>query len=129
MIRGSRSSKNRGMTLIEIMIVIFIFGILLMIAIPAWMRQREQARSRACQENLTQIDGAKEIFALENNYPQGSDVEMADLIGPMTGYIKKEPSCPSGGEYIVQPIGIVPSCTYSGQELFNIPPHALPVVR
>ncbi len=126
---GALSRTHRGMTLIEIIVVLFIFSILLLIAIPSWMRQREHARSRACQENLTRIDGAKEIYALENNSSQGAVVQMDILVGREQGYIKKEPICPAGGQYLLQPIGTIPSCTYYGQESYKVPPHALPVGR
>lgn len=119
----------KGLTLIEILTVSFILSIIIMIVVPSWMRQRETARARACQENLTKIDGAKEIYAMEHNLPNGAEVEMDDLVGEEAGYLKRKPVCPAGGDYLVQPIGTAPSCTYYGKEKYNIPPHILPVTR
>ncbi len=56
---------KKGFTLVEIMIVVAIIGIIIAIAVPAFLRARENARGRACQENLSKIDGSKEMWALE----------------------------------------------------------------
>lgn len=53
----------KGFTLVEIMIVVAIIGIIIAIAVPAFLRARENSRGRACQENLSKIDGAKEQYA------------------------------------------------------------------
>jgi prepilin-type N-terminal cleavage/methylation domain-containing protein len=109
--------SGMGYTLVEIMIVIGIISIVAMIAVPTWLRQREVARGRACQENLMKIDEAKELFALEGRLSNGTTVSMADLIRPNhRGYLKDEPQCPASGIYIVNPIGIDPACSYYGNE-------------
>ncbi len=106
--------SRKGFTLVEIMIVVAIIGILLAIAVPSFMRARETARLRACQENLQKIDSAKEQWALENNASNGSpSPDVADFVGP-DKYIKKMPVCPSGGSYVPNPIGTDPTCTYHG---------------
>lgn len=107
--------KKRGFTLVEIMIVVAIIGILLTIAIPSFMRARETARAKACQENLQKIDSAKEQWALENNLSNGSEVpdgwlDDDNIVGP-EGYIKKKPVCPAGGTYTPNPIGTDPECS------------------
>lgn len=121
--------KQKGLTLLEIMVVASIIAILIGIAVPSWMRAREHGRARACQENLTQIDGAKEIYALEHNLPNGAIVSMSDLMGGGSGYLKREPVCPAGGVYSIEPIGTEPSCSYYGREQYDVPPHKLPVNR
>lgn len=90
--------KITGFTLVEILIVVAIIGILISIAIPGFLRARENSRGRACQENLQKIDGAVEQWALENNQSNGSTVPLTSLWGA-TLYIKREPICPSGGTY------------------------------
>ena len=106
--------KRKGFTLVEIMIVVAIIGILLAIAIPSFMRARETARAKACQENLQKIDSAKEQWALETNASNGTVLDNsfltdANVVGP-EGYIKKTPICPAGGVYTVNPIGTDPTC-------------------
>ena len=106
----------------EIMIVVAIIGIIIMIAIPSFIRARETSRARACQENLQKIDGAKEQYALDQNVGQGDDVALTDLIGP-TLYIKREPECPAGGAYTVGAVGTDPTCDYTAPDWS--PDHAL----
>ncbi|MFH0793313.1 MAG: prepilin-type N-terminal cleavage/methylation domain-containing protein [bacterium] len=106
--------NSKGFTLVEIMIVVAIIGILIAIAIPGFVRARETSRARACQENLTKIDGAKEQWALENNAAQGDAAPaLADLVGD-NNYIKRTPECPSGGAYTVGNIGTDPTCDIGG---------------
>ena len=111
-----RIRKTKGFTLVEIMIVVLIIGILLAIAVPNFIKARETSRSRTCVGNLKQIDSAKEQYAMENKLGEGEDV--GDL---WPDYIKKEPVCPSGGEYTVDTVGTDPTCSYAGTD----PNHAL----
>src|SRR4030042_312452 len=104
--------KKKGFTLVEIMIVVAIIGIIIAIAVPAFLRARENARGRACQENLQKIDGAKEQWALEHRASNDSVITggLADLCG-QTLYVKSTPSCPSGGTYTVFNVGTDPTCS------------------
>ena len=75
-----RSLRKSGFTLVEIMIVVAIIGLLAAIAIPNFVRARTTAQMNACINNLRQIDGAKQQWALENKIgssgtPQDSDVQ------------------------------------------------------
>ncbi|MBX7245902.1 MAG: prepilin-type N-terminal cleavage/methylation domain-containing protein [Candidatus Sumerlaeaceae bacterium] len=105
----------KGFTLVEIMIVVAIIGIIIAIAVPAFLRARENSRGRACQENLSKIDGAKEQYALEFNLSNGAGVSFSDLINPGgaadgEGFLKREPECPAGGTYTEGNIGAEPTC-------------------
>jgi prepilin-type N-terminal cleavage/methylation domain-containing protein len=60
------STRKAGFTLIEIMIVVAIIGLLAAIAIPNFVHARTTAQANACINNLRQIDGAKQEWALEN---------------------------------------------------------------
>lgn len=64
--------KRVGFTLVEIMIVVAIIGLLAAIAIPAFMKARNSARRNACVNNLRQIDGAKDQYALEYGGTNGT---------------------------------------------------------
>lgn len=106
----------KAFTLVEIMIVVAIIGIIIAIAVPAFLRARENSRGQACQENLSKIDGAKEQYALEFKLSNDSAIDMAALTNPNgcadgEGYLKKVPACPSTGDYAVNNVGTDPSCS------------------
>ena len=111
----------------EIMIVLGIIAIIVLIAVPGWIRQRESARGCACQENLSKIDGAKELYTYEHKLRGGNTIQMSDLWAKDgTGYLKKEPKCPAGGTYAVNPVNIDPTCSYYGFEIYeSSPKHTL----
>lgn len=124
-----KQATCRGMTLIEIMTVIGIIGILLLIAIPGWLRQREQSRGIACQENLTKIEHAKEMYIFDHNLTKGASVVIEDLYeeNDNTGYLKKRPICPAGGTYNANEVDSPPTCSYNGFEIFaTTAQHKLP---
>ena len=109
----------RAFTLVEIMIVVLIIGILLAIAVPNFIRAREQSRAKSCSANLKQIDSAKQQWAMDNKIansnttPPTLDATAATgLVGPSL-YIKATPVCPSTGvvaDYTVGDINTDPTC-------------------
>ena len=104
-------SSKKGFTLVEIMIVVAIIGILVAIAVPGFINARTQSRQKACVENLSKIDGAKEQWALETNAQVGATPVWTDLVGAnQDGILKKEPVCPAGGTYTIGALSVDPTC-------------------
>jgi uncharacterized protein YhaN len=75
-----------------------------------------QVQLNACINNLRQLDGAKQQWALENRQPAEALPEAADL----EPYLRDPAtfSCPAGGVYTLNAVELPPMC--------SVPGHALP---
>lgn len=92
--------------------IVTIFTILLItaIAIPNFVKAREQSQEHACIANMKQIEGAKEHWALE-----GNDVSRAPSPSELMKYFPgKLPECPSGGHYEYNNLETLPECSVHG---------------
>ncbi len=116
----SNNIKKAGFTLVEIMIVVAIIGLLAAIAIPNFVRARTTAQTNACINNLRQIDGAKQQWALENKAnstaaPVGTDIQPYMGRGSAGGL----PSCPAdstsqfASSYTINNVSTPPACLIS----------------
>lgn len=88
------SKSKKGLTLIELLIVVIILGALAAIAIPRMSQNSDTAKRRACQTNQATIDTQVELYYADN----GSYPTLATFLVD-ANYFPDEPTCPSGGTY------------------------------
>lgn len=105
---------KRGFTLVEIMIVVAIMGLLVAIAVPNFIKARQQAREKICKNNLRLIYHALEQYKIDYKLSEGVDanpVYDGVIVGSATAYIREEPTCPIGNlPYNVTTFDDKPSC-------------------
>jgi general secretion pathway protein G len=107
---------HKGFTLVEIMIVVAIVGLLSTMAIPSFVRARAESREKTCVNALRQIDGAKDLYALEAGLSDNAPCDMPAI----QDYLKAVPQCPvNDTDYIVNAIGTTPECDSSSKNEHN----------
>lgn len=120
--------RNHAFTMTEITIVLAIVMIIIAIAIPTWLRQRENSRGIKCQENLAKISDAKEQYAMEFKISNGGIVDYPVALmtpnGSSVGYLKSEPFCAAGGTYTANAVGTDPTCSI-GTSTAPYEPHVI----
>ena len=101
--------RRGGFTLIEILVVVAIIAVVLSIAIPNLFHADTISKRTACINNLVKITAAVEQWALDNNIPNGSNITSQQENDIYNNYLRGgKPTCPSGGDYILNPVGANP---------------------
>ena len=95
-------ARNRGFSLVELIIVIVIIGIIAMIAVPKLSRAARNAGASALRGNLVEIRHAIELYSAEHEgrYPDNNIVHQltkyTNRLGDIWSNTKVPPDCVYG---------------------------------
>jgi|TARA_R110002126_G_scaffold1664_3_gene9891 general secretion pathway protein G len=107
---SKKRKKRNGFTLVELMVVIFILGLLTTIVVINVLPSQDRAMVEKARADIATLGQALEMFRLDNlGYPSSSDGLQALIAPPASlsttaryrqgGYIKKLPDDPWGRPY------------------------------
>lgn len=108
-LRGPIAKRQRGFTLLEIMIVVVILGVLGTMILPNILGRPDEARQVKAKQDIGAIESALEIYRLDNfNYPSADAGLQALVDNPGDeapnwkdgGYLKKLAKDPWKRDYI-----------------------------
>lgn len=102
--------RQQGFTLVEIMIVVAIIALLASIAVPGFLRARKRSQASRIINDLRLIDGAVDMYAIENNKATGNTVNVIDW----TKYLKAGSNLYLTGKDIL-------GATYGNQTVDSLP--------
>ena len=108
----SAKQYRTGITTVEWTVLFAVFGVMGFIAYASIVQmpvRRGHSPRVTCINNLRQIDGAVEQWALENKHYEGEPVIETEAIAYIKGGLL--PICPEGGRYIFGKVGETPRCT------------------
>ncbi len=102
-------AKQRGFTLIELMVVLVIIGVLAALIVPNVLDRADDARVTAARTDISNLGQALKLYKLDNQrYPTAEQGLQALLIKPTSGpvptnwkpYVEKLPNDPWGRAYL-----------------------------
>lgn len=102
---------RKGLTLIELLIVVIILGALAAIAIPRMTHSADTARAKACQTNVATMNTQIELYYSDHNdWPDG----IGDVTNDPNYFPDDAPRCPSNGTYSMDEDTHRVSCSIHG---------------
>ncbi len=102
------AKRQRGFTLIELMVVLAILGVLAALIVPNVLDRADDARSTAARTDVNNLMQALKLYRLDNQrYPAAEQGLQALVVKPSTGpapvnwkpYLDKLPNDPWGRPY------------------------------
>lgn len=101
--------NRKGLTLVELLVVVLILGALTAIAIPRITASATTAKANACATNIDTINSQIEVYNLETgDYPSA----LADVTGNTAYFPDGVPTCPLSGAFTMNGTSYRVSCDH-----------------
>ncbi|ADO49181.1 type II secretion system major pseudopilin GspG [[Enterobacter] lignolyticus] len=111
-ILNKRAVRQKGFTLLELMVVIVILGVLASMVVPNLMGNKERADKQKAVSDIVALEGSLDMYKLDNHrYPTTEQGLQALVTKPEVspipsnyradGYIRRLPQDPWGNEYLL----------------------------
>lgn len=102
--------RQRGFTLIEIMVVVVILGILAAVVVPRIMDRPDDARIAKARQDIRVLESSLNLYKLDNFYYPSTQQGLEALVTPPSGepaarnwksggYVQSLPKDPWGNDY------------------------------
>ncbi|MGF1683001.1 type II secretion system major pseudopilin GspG [Photobacterium makurazakiensis] len=102
--------KQRGFTLLEVMVVIVILGVLASLVVPNLLGNKEKADQQKVVTDISALEQALDMYKLDNSVYPSTDQGLEALVSKPTsspeprnyrdnGYIRRLPQDPWGYDY------------------------------
>ncbi|PSW03377.1 type II secretion system protein GspG [Photobacterium lipolyticum] len=106
----SMQRKQRGFTLLEVMVVIVILGVLASLVVPNLLGNKEKADQQKVVTDISALEQSLDMYKLDNSVYPSTDQGLEALVSKPSstpeprnyrdgGYIKRLPKDPWGYEY------------------------------
>lgn len=127
-----RTHRQRGFTLLEIMVVIVILGVLASLVIPSLLGNKDRADRQKAVSDIVTLENALDMYKLDNSrYPTSAQGLKALVSAPVSapqprnyrtdGYIRRLPQDPWGNDYRLVSPGV-----HGAVDLFSAGPDGEP---
>lgn len=124
--------RQRGFTLLEIMVVIVILGVLASLVVPNLMGNKEKADRQKVVSDLVALEGALDMYKLDNSRYPTTEQGLQALVSapsaepharnyPEGGYIRRLPQDPWGNDYQLLSPG-----QHGQVDIFSLGPDGVP---
>lgn len=111
--RSEQVRKRKGVTLVELLIVVIILGALAAIAIPRITASTTTAKTNACNTNIAIMNSQIEMYRADNGaYPDS----LTTLVTDANYFPDGLPECPADGTYSMPGDPPRVDCDYTGHD-------------